>query len=126
MNDMICPYCEAEWEHDYDDLSYTNGEGEYECPECGRIFIMSGELEPVFYEETAEDYYERRIIRTRDVVNFYKDKIDQYIEHGDSDKTEHYKAMLDMYHLPELKELEKALKRCVKHNKTVGEENDSN
>lgn len=119
MNDMICPYCGAEWEHDPDDLSYIEEEGEYECPECERIFIMGGELEPVFYEETAEEYYERRIIHIRDVVNFYKDKIDKCIEHGDSDKVEHYKAMLDMYHLPELKELEKALKRCVEHNKRL-------
>ena len=121
---MICPYCGAEWEHDYDDLSYTNGEGEYECPECGRIFIMSGELEPVFYEETAEDYYERKIIYIRDVVNFYKDKIDQYIERGDSKNAEYCKAVLDIYLLPKLKELEESLKRCIEHNKKVGEEND--
>lgn len=37
MNDMKCPYCVAEWEHDYDDLSYTEKEGEYECPSCERI-----------------------------------------------------------------------------------------
>lgn len=124
MNDMICPYCEAEWEHDPYDLRYTKEEGEYECPGCERIFIMGGELEPVFFAETAEDYYERRIINIRDIVNFYKDKIDQYIGRGDNDNAEHYKAMLDMYHLPELKELEKALKRCVEHNRKVGEEND--
>lgn len=124
MNDMKCPYCGVEWEHDYDDLSYTDGEGEYECPECGRIFIMSGELEPVFYEETAEDYYERIIIHIRDAVNFHKDLIDKCIERGDSDKAEYFKTMLDMYYLPDLREAEKALKRCVEHNKTVGEEND--
>lgn len=125
MNDMECPYCGAEWEHDYDDyLSYINGEGEYECPECGRIFIMSGELEPVFYEETAEDYYERKIINIRDIVNFYKDKIDQYIERGDSKNAEYCKAVLDVYLLSKLKELEESLKRCIEHNKKVGEEND--
>ena len=124
MNDMKCPYCGAEWEHDCDDLSYTDGEGEYECPSCERIFVIGGELEPVFYEETAEDYYERKIIYIRDVVNFYKDKIDQYIERGDSKNAEYCKAVLDIYLLPKLKELEKALKRCVEHNKTVGEEND--
>ena len=29
MNDMVCPYCGTEWEHEYDDLSYTEEEGEY-------------------------------------------------------------------------------------------------
>lgn len=124
MNDMKCPYCGAEWEHGYDDLSYTEEKGEYECPSCERIFIMSGELEPVFYEETAEEYYERKTIYIRDVVNFYKDKIDQYIERGDSNKAEYCKAMLDMYHIPYLRKLEDALKRCIEHNKKVGEEND--
>lgn len=123
---MECPYCGAEWEHEYDDLSYTDGEGEYECPECERIFIMDGELEPVFFAETAEDYYERKIINIRDIVNFYKDKIDQYIERGDSKNAEYYKAILDIYLLPKLKELEKALKRCIEHNKKVGEENENN
>ena len=121
---MKCPYCGAEWEHEYDDLDYVEKEGEYECPSCERIFIMSGELEPVFYEETAEDYYERRIIQIRDVANFYKGKIDQCIERGDSKNAEHYKAMLDIYLLPKLKELEESLERCIDHNKKVGEEND--
>lgn len=124
MNDMICPYCGAEWEHDPYDLSYTEEEGEYECPECERIFIMGGELEPVFFAETAEDYYERKIINIRDIVNFYKDKIDQYIERGDSKNAEYCKAVLDIYLLPKLKELEESLKRCIEHNKKDGEESD--
>lgn len=124
MNDMICPYCGAEWEHEYDDLSYTEKEGEYKCPSCERIFIMSGELDPVFYEETVEDYYERRIINIRDIVNFYKDKIDQYIGSGDSKNAEYCKAVLDIYLLPKLKELEESLERCVGHNKKVGEVDD--
>lgn len=124
MNDMVCPYCEAEWEHDYDDLSYTNGEGEYECPSCERIFIMSGELEPVFYEETAEDYYERKIIFAKRHVKNHEDKIAMCIEHEDKKGAEYYKLMLDMYYLPDLRELEESLKRCIEHNKKVGEEND--
>lgn len=124
MNDMICPYCGDEWENDADDLSYTKEEGEYECPSCGRIFIMGGELEPVFFAETAEDYYERRTTYIRDAVNFYKDIIDKYIERGESDKAEYCKAMLDMYHIPHLRKLEESLERCIKHNKKVGEEND--
>ena len=121
---MKCPYCGAEWEHDPDDLSYTEEKGEYECPSCERIFIMSGELEPVFFAETAEDYYERRILDQKCVVAYYKEKIELYIEYGENDNAEYYKNMIDMYEVPELKELEKALKRCIEHNKTVGEEND--
>ena len=124
MNDMKCPYCGAEWESNIEDFKYTEGVGEYQCPSCERTFIMGGELKPIFYEETAEDYYEKKIIYIRDVVNFYKDKIDQYIERGDSKNAEYCKAVLDIDLLPKLKELEKALKRCLEHNKKVGEEND--
>lgn len=124
MNDMVCPYCGAEWEHDYDDLSYTEKEGEYECPSCERIFIMSGELEPVFYEETAEDYYERKIMLAKDFVEYYNDKMIRCMDHGDEKAANHYKKMLDIYYLPDLRELEEALELCVKHNKKVGEEND--
>ena len=124
MNDMICPYCGAEWEHDYDDLGYTEEEGEYECPSCERIFIMSGELEPVFYEETAEDYYERKIVLAKDFVEYYNDKMIRCMDRGDEKAANHYKKMLDIYYLPDLRELEEALELCVKHNKKVGEEND--
>lgn len=85
---------------------------------------MSGELEPVFYEETAEDYYERKIIFAKRYVKNYEDKIAMCIEHGDKKGAEYYKLMLDMYYLPDLRELEESLKRCLEHNKKVGEEND--
>lgn len=122
MKDMKCPYCGAEWEHDYDDLSYTNGEGEYECPACKRIFIMGGELEPVFFAETAENYYERRIVFAKNFVEYHKDKINQSTLNGDKTGAEHYKKMLDIYYLPDLRELEEALELCVKHNRKVGDE----
>lgn len=124
MNDMVCPYCGAEWEHEYDDFSYTEVEGEYECPSCERVFIMSGELEPVFYEETAEEYYERKISLAKGFVEYYKDKIAMCIKRRDKKEGEYYKSMLDMYYLPDLKELEESLERCVEHNKKVCEEND--
>ena len=121
MNDIKCPYCGAEWEYDSDDLSYTEKKGEYECPACERIFIMSGELKYVFFEETAEDYYEREILDQKCVVAYYKEKIELYIEYGENDNAEYYKNMIDMYEVPQLRELEKALERCVEHNKKVGE-----
>ena len=122
MNDMVCPYCGAEWEHDYDDLSYTEKEGEYKCPSCKRIFVMSGE--PIFYSETAEEYYDRRIMFAKDFVEYYKNKINMHIESGDKKKAKYCRFILYMYRIPRLRKLEKALKRCVEHNKTVGEEND--
>lgn len=119
MNDMVCPYCGAEWKHKDDDLVYAEEEGEYECPACKRIFIMVGELEPVFYEETVEDYYERKIMLAKDHVERYKNKINMYIENGDKKKAGYYKFILDAYRVPHLRKLEEALKRCIEHNKMV-------
>lgn len=61
MKDMECPYCGAEWESDVEDYGYVENPGEYECPECGKIMIVSGETEINFYSEKAEDYYSRNI-----------------------------------------------------------------
>ena len=126
MNDMKCPYCGAEWEHDKKDYTYGKQIEEYECPVCGRIFIMTTEYVLDFFGETAESYYKRKIACEKEYVELYTKMMNYHIEKNQKETAEDCKIMRDSYYLPRLKTAEKALERCIEHNRKVGEEDENN
>lgn len=126
MNDMICPYCGAEWESEIKDARYINKPGEYKCPSCGRIFIMKAVAEVYYYAEKAEPHYKRIVEKNKSIFNLHKKKMIQSIEKEDFKKAKYHQKMMEACYLPDLNRITKKLKKVIKNNKKVGEVDENN
>lgn len=54
MNDLYCPYCDAELGNHFDDRHEPNVNYEHKCSECGKNFIYSLEYYPSFTANKAD------------------------------------------------------------------------
>jgi hypothetical protein len=54
MNNLECPYCEADLGDYVDECHDSNVDYEYECPKCGKSFIFTIEYYPSFTSNKAD------------------------------------------------------------------------
>lgn len=121
MENMECPYCGAEWESDIEDYSCADSPEEYECPDCGKVMIMTGEIQISFYSEKSEDYYTKIYERAKRMLSLYeRDRAEARTE----DDKERYQNMIDVFYRPDVEKAEAALKRCREHNAELPERKD--
>lgn len=52
-NDIVCPWCGT---HMYDEDGYfvREGDGEYDCPECGKEFYFQADVEVTYSTQRKE------------------------------------------------------------------------
>lgn len=52
--DIVCPWCGCHFEDD-DGYFVSEGDGEYDCPECGKEFYFQADIEVTFSTQRKEN-----------------------------------------------------------------------
>lgn len=52
-NDIVCPWCGCHIEDD-DGTFVSQGDGEYDCPECGKEFYFQADIEVTYSTQRKE------------------------------------------------------------------------
>lgn len=114
MNSTYCPYCHMEIDIDDPDGIYYNSSEQYECSNCGKIFIVYGEPIVEYLAYTVEEHYTNRIECLKKGIDYYE----KQMEDGLLD-AEWCRNTIEQHFRKDLIHTQEQLSNAIEYNKGI-------